>query len=752
MMNALIVLCLVTVGVNGVFTPTNDPNMNGEYKLSPTPNAPPGQGFPTNFKDYPGGVEYMEVYHGPITSTYGQVFWTTLSNDLPQDIVDRFAGKAMAIVGYEIDQVRKTPEGDVSVPITLAYNHHHDTAVVGTGSHMETMDRNDPRIKGRNYVRLDKGKAWVPVEHEPSKKGVPTSAMFSDGNGGEYRKTFHALAPPYAQIVESPQRLSGSPMQIDTWNRDKMNLTGSKFVPGPVPKHSLAPTDGPDAVYSGLLECPLTTRIQKIIEGNGGFNDTYFAQIFTAKQGCEHAVSNASECFASAHEVQGLTNATITTRTVNQADLPSGCSVSSNAEGSIAQFTFNTMQSSTTCAASETSGSVQAFVGVKMNLSSTSNVATVTLTGPSDVWFGIGLNASIMADLPYAIIVDGTGNVTERKMGNHEAGTQLATSVKVISNTVVNGVRTVVVSRPLVGMTPEHYTFEPSVLAVDFINAIGSTSTFGYHKVSGVSTINLWPANNGAACVCKEPAAAFGSAKGVIKYLPTGESIGFMQGRCSPYPRTDLINQRNPTCDIRAYTGGLETCHHHWTLLDADQDIPWQDQPLTYYKKFRIYFQEYNESFHVQANRQDWGIGADGDHAEYDVPQCAPGTPTSECNHTISGTWMVHPSDGPKMGLVLAHFHCHAPTCLRVELWNNDTGKLLCGQNPIYGGTGQVDDPRFDEAGYIAVPPCMWGSAEHGLESPPVINGMTVKVVAVTNSTYGHHGEMALPEISYAPL
>jgi hypothetical protein len=49
------------------FTPTKDDNMNGEYHISQTPNAPGN--FSTNFKDYPGGVEYFEVYHGPINST-----------------------------------------------------------------------------------------------------------------------------------------------------------------------------------------------------------------------------------------------------------------------------------------------------------------------------------------------------------------------------------------------------------------------------------------------------------------------------------------------------------------------------------------------------------------------------------------------------------------------------------------------------------------------------------------------------------
>ena len=52
------------------------------------------------------------------------------------------------------------------------------------------------------------------------------SVYFVDGNGGEYRKTFHAYAPPFAQLVESPATVSGTAMQIDTWNREKMKLYG----------------------------------------------------------------------------------------------------------------------------------------------------------------------------------------------------------------------------------------------------------------------------------------------------------------------------------------------------------------------------------------------------------------------------------------------------------------------------------------------------------------------------------------------
>jgi hypothetical protein len=127
----------------------------------------------------------------------------------------------MAIVGIEMDQVRKGagPNGeDISVPINVAYNHHHDTAVVGKGSSLEKVDRHHPKVKqaGREYIRLDGGQVWIANEHTPSTNGLPTRAMFSDGNGGEYRKSFHAYPPPFAQLVESPVSFAGAPMQVSS--------------------------------------------------------------------------------------------------------------------------------------------------------------------------------------------------------------------------------------------------------------------------------------------------------------------------------------------------------------------------------------------------------------------------------------------------------------------------------------------------------------------------------------------------------
>ena len=99
-----------------------------------------------------------------------------------------------------------------------------------------------------------------------------------------------------------------------------------------------------------------------------------------------------------------------------------------------------------------------------------------------------------------------------------------------------------------------------------------------------------------------------------------------------------------------------------WHLLDADQEVPWQEQPLTYHFKFRFYFQEYEAGRHTNAYSIHCLLGIGGDVTEYDVPQCPPGTPTENCTHEISG--IVTPP-GKDMRFVGAHYHCHAPTCLR---------------------------------------------------------------------------------------
>ena len=87
------------------------------------------------------------------------------------------------------------------------------------------------------------------------------------------------------------------------------------------------------------------------------------------------------------------------------------------------------------------------------------------------------------------------GRRSERKLGNHVEGDLLKPSVKVVSNSVVKGWRTVVLTRGLAGAGADYYTF--SVTSTDatvpFITAVGSTPQLSYHRAKAVSNVALLP-------------------------------------------------------------------------------------------------------------------------------------------------------------------------------------------------------------------------------------------------------------------
>jgi hypothetical protein len=244
-MGKIVAGCLVGCGLAAAAPP--GPNMNGAYLLSQTPGGNRTQErFPTTYANYPRAVESFDVYSPLISSLYSQVFWKGLDPvALPDAIVKKYAGKGMAVVGFEMDQVRKTADGDVSVPINVAYNHHFESSMVGGKARFEKVKfsgPDDPRLRkllasremGHGVPSLEE--AWLVEEPEggdPS--GLPTSVALGGANGGEYRKSFHGYAPGYAHLIQSPTSIQITPMQIDTFNRDKMNISHpSRFVPGAV--------------------------------------------------------------------------------------------------------------------------------------------------------------------------------------------------------------------------------------------------------------------------------------------------------------------------------------------------------------------------------------------------------------------------------------------------------------------------------------------------------------------------------------
>ena len=66
---------------------------------------------------------------------------------------------------------------------------------------------------------------------------------------------------------------------------------------------------------------------------------------------------------------------------------------------------------------------------------------------------------------------------------------------------------------------------------------------------------------------------------------------------------------------------------------------------------------------------------------------------------------------------------------------------------PTYGTltAGANGTRRFEEKGYLALPPCVWGAPGLGLAEPPLLRWETnLRSIKRVNSTYAHTGEMAL--------
>jgi len=698
-------------------------NMNGEYLIA-NPNTLSKAPFSTDYGTK--NAEFVDVYTPPIRTVYGEVFWTMMDTiNLPEDIVNRFDNKTIAVIGYEVDQVYKKDSGDVSVPIFWAYNHHYEAYMLGKHSSLEEVKSDVLQARGMNHGAPT---YWKIKSTNPDRLStIPDAQFFSEGNGGEFRKSFHGYPAGFAQLVNSPTIVKVQPMQIDTHNRD---YNGPGFKAGLLPRSSTAP---PNASYSGLLECPCTTRAIK------NWTTTYT----TATSGqCGTAITNASECFMAAGRV-GQTPST--TAVVSSATLPSGCVVVDHVNGSVSAM-FNTYQSTVACGsgAKQFAGAVKSLVtaGLELDTTVAGGQATITISGPGSVWFGLAFNAHGMSEQPYTVIVDGSGNVTERKIGDHDAGVQLQpTQVTVVSNTVTAGVRTVVLRRAFRGATADHYTFDPTTASLPLLMAVGAGPQLAYHKNRTTATMAI-AAIETPTCVCD--AGTHGTING----------LSFSKN-CAPEPYGDLLQQKNPTCWIQTYQGGLSCCHHRDILLDADQPI--DNRTDEYHLKYRFWFQDYvpatatAPASHQNLHRfyyttETWA-------GEYDVVQCPPGTPSTECVQEISARWQVkdmvdctydpdcHERSGSGINLIYAGGHCHAPSCLSMELYNVDTGELLCRQEPVFGsGSGQT----YDELGYIALPPCLWGPASEGLVPPTLLSWNTnLMSIKRNNNTYTHYGEMA---------
>lgn len=698
-------------------------------------NAPTG--LETKPRSFSG--KSFELTSPPIRSQYSQVLWHQLpATPLPADLVKEFEGKVMAFTGFEVDVIRNVSGKWEHVPCYESYNHHYGSSIHGKGADMEVISDEELKQMPNPHGLL--------VRYSDNGQGsgqFPTSQSMSEHNGNEARQTYHGLPTGYVYLIESPTTWSFGPMQINTRNPDG---SGKRCEGGgagnngtcPLPRVSNA-WEGAD--WSGMLECPCTTRTKK----------TFGGHVTQVGGVCKGTVTEAAECFNAAAGILKGKGGRTKNLTIADANRPKGCFAVENADQSFDVIFNSEAKSSAECALPNGAkprlvGNQESDVSLGLDINEGNQTVTITMTvkDAAKVWFGVGFNTSQM-DGAYAIIVDGDGKVTERTLhGTPRGGTLLtpSASLKVISQTSVDGSRTTVLQRAIVGDSAGHYSFSTTAAQLDFITAIGATSAFSQHKSRAPATMSLLSVG-APTCICR---GGEGKING-FTFAP----------HCLGQPKSDLLTPNeygpvNPTCDINLYDGGMSCCRGGQFLLDADQEIPALVDEVHF--KWRWYYEEYQPTVHKQTFHLEWQFG----HIEYSVPKALPGTPPESAVHTL--TTRITMRDLLTMGnanaggagwdlsnssrgfeLIMMGFHCHSPACLGGQLFNADTGELLCHVEPV---AGKSANPQ-DEENYLWLPPCQWGAESDGLRAPPVLTMDTnLTSVKFTNNSVAHYGVMAI--------
>ena len=166
---------------------------------------------------------------------------------------------------------------------------------------------------------------------------------------------------------------------------------------------------------------------------------------------CAARITSEAACA----EAVAATGASVSSsRTVEDESLPAGCIMrpdQTKADKMTYAAVYNTAEASTsTCDIPDggSSSNVTALRGgsrlgdLELTLSHDTKSINISVSGPSDVWFGFGFGAAAMKDQPYAVIVDGEGAVTERKLADHSPGEALSNTKWQISKTTIESSKT----------------------------------------------------------------------------------------------------------------------------------------------------------------------------------------------------------------------------------------------------------------------------------------------------------------------
>jgi hypothetical protein len=132
---------------------------------------------------------------------------------------------------------------------------------------------------------------------------------------------------------------------------------------------------------------------------------------------------------------------------------------------------------------------LNSLMTLKIDKNSTTSTVTVTLTGPSDRWFGIGFNSLSMANGTDCLYYS-TSLVDSVITGRSAPTTDASNEWTVSSNTVSGTTRTLVLTRNFVGGTGD-YAFVYNDNNLNIIWAYGSGTAMSQHAGTARGSSNL---------------------------------------------------------------------------------------------------------------------------------------------------------------------------------------------------------------------------------------------------------------------
>ena len=417
--------------------------------------------------------------------------------------------------------------------------------------------------------------------------------------------------------------------------------------------------------------------------------------------------------------------------------------------------------------AARVAGTAENLVNITLDIDPAKDLVTLTLQGPSDVWFGAGFgyhhvstggaDPSVgvsMVGTNWSVIVMPNGTVMERDLGNHEPGVLLPNSVTVLSRNVENGLHTVVMTRSIEGVKSDDYKFDPNANDVTFINALGGSADFQFHiaKASGVLyLVELdYP-----TCICDMAADqgtiggySWGTQRCVDR--PLGQMLDDPNWLTGPFANNVKGKGVNPTCDIHAYRGGLRCCKGGTIILDEGQNVT-NDVVFEWQLKYRYYYEVVTDT-NKATNTFMTSWWTEHNNGEHDIPVCL-NKDKSQCTNTITSNFTAGDMGGCANGcqFITMEGHCHIG-CLGMEMWIVDDPEkpiLLCNATVGYG----KGDGWMDEMGYIAgANTCLFAN-DPEFRAPIVLHPQTkLRSVKISNNTNSYTGDMGLWEINAAPV